>query len=166
MQKENRKAVRRKSSAIGASVATVGVALSSIVAGPLPTAFAATSSAALSAMSGLASCPGGPKGTLNLAEDEGGPFVNNYNPFTGSHTTDTMSYVYETLLQFDLADSSVVSPWLSSSYSWSDNGKTLVFQLRRGVKWSDGRPFTSADVVFTFDLLKKDPATNIKGIVF
>lgn len=166
MHTKTARLVRRKGSAIGTSVATLGVALSSIVVGPLPSAFAATSSAALSAMSGLASCPGGPKGTLNLAEDEGGPFVNNYNPFTGSHTTDTMSYVYETLLQFDLADSSVVSPWLSSSYAWSDNGKTLVFQLRHGIKWSDGKPFTSADVVFTFDLLKKDPATNIKGIAF
>lgn len=116
-------------------------------------------------MAGIASCPGGAKGTLNMAEDEGGPFVDNYNPFTGSHTYDTMSFVYESLLQFNLADSTEIQPWLASGYTWSNGGKTLVFHLRHGIKWSDGKPFTSADVAFTFGLLKKDPATNLKGIV-
>lgn len=142
------------------------MALSSAGTAPAPAAFAATGSASSTAISGLASCPGGPKGVLSMAEDEGGPFVNNYNPFTGSHTDDTMSFVYETLLQFDLANSSYVQPWLAASYSWSDGGRTLDFNLRHGIDWSDGKPFTSADVVFTFDLLKKDPATNLKAIVF
>ncbi len=164
MSNSKRKKVRKRSTAIGAVVATLGLALSSVGAGQVPAAFAA--STASSPMTGLGSCPGGPKGTLNMAEDEGGPFVDNFNPFTGSHTYDTMSFVYETLLQYDLANSSVVTPWLSTNYAWSDGGKTLVFQLRHGIKWSDGKPFTSADVVFTFELLRKDPATNTKGIVF
>lgn len=156
--------MRKRSRAITGAVAIIAMALSS--AGPVPDAFAATGSNASSPITGLAKCPGGPKGTLNMAEDEGGPFVRNYNPFTGSHTYDTMSFVYETLLQFSLANSSYVQPWLASSYTWSNGGKTLVFQLRHGIKWSDGKPFTSADVVFTFNLLNKDPATNLKGIVF
>jgi peptide/nickel transport system substrate-binding protein len=32
----------------------------------------------------------------------------------------------------------------------SPDGKTVVFHLRRGVRWQDGAPFTSADVAFTF----------------
>ncbi|MBO0831573.1 MAG: ABC transporter substrate-binding protein, partial [Actinobacteria bacterium] len=33
-----------------------------------------------------------------------------------------------------------------------------------GVKWSDGKPFTPADVVFTFNLLKKFPALDGNGV--
>ena len=32
----------------------------------------------------------------------------------------------------------------------SRDGKAIVYHLRRGVKWHDGQPFTSADVIFTF----------------
>ncbi len=38
----------------------------------------------------------------------------------------------------------------------SADGKTLTYHLRRNVKWQDGAPFTSADVVFTFEKMR-DP---------
>jgi len=46
---------------------------------------------------------------------------------------------------------------LASSWQVSSDGKTLTCELRRGVKFSDGAPFTSDDVVFTFQVLN-DPA--------
>jgi peptide/nickel transport system substrate-binding protein len=39
-----------------------------------------------------------------------------------------------------------------------------VFKIRQGVTWSDGKPFTPQDVVFTYNLLKKDPALDANGI--
>ena len=46
-----------------------------------------------------------------------------------------------------------IVPELATSWQWSDDGKALTFKLREGVKWHDGKPFTSADVKCTFDML-------------
>ena len=44
-----------------------------------------------------------------------------------------------------------VEPDLAVSWEHSKDGKVWIFHLRRGVKWSDGKPFTADDVVFTFN---------------
>ena len=47
---------------------------------------------------------------------------------------------------------------LAESWEISDDGLTMTFHLRRDVRWHDGKPFTSADVLFTY-LLFIDPET-------
>src|SRR5260370_260669 len=47
-----------------------------------------------------------------------------------------------------------IVPDLATSWSSSEDGTELTFKLRHGVKWHDGKPFTSADVKCTFDLLQ------------
>src|SRR3954454_22891856 len=46
-----------------------------------------------------------------------------------------------------------IVPDLATEWRWSEDGKELTFPLRQGVKWHDGKPFTSADVRCTWDLL-------------
>jgi peptide/nickel transport system substrate-binding protein len=46
-----------------------------------------------------------------------------------------------------------IVPDLATEWRWSEDGKKLTFPLRQGVKWHDGKPFTSADVKCTLDLL-------------
>jgi peptide/nickel transport system substrate-binding protein len=46
---------------------------------------------------------------------------------------------------------------LAEKWSWQDNFRNLVFFLRKNVKWHDGRPFTSADVKYTFDAVREAP---------
>lgn len=47
-----------------------------------------------------------------------------------------------------------VQPQLASSWTISDNGRRINFQLLEGVKFSDGSPFDARDVAYTFEQLK------------
>lgn len=48
-----------------------------------------------------------------------------------------------------------VKPWLATSYKVSPDKKTYTFTLRKGVKFSNGKPMTSADVKFSIDQNRK-----------
>jgi peptide/nickel transport system substrate-binding protein len=68
-----------------------------------------------------------------------------------------MMGVFNNLVLYDqhIAQSSLetVRPDLATGWSWSEDGKELIFPLRQGVKWQDGKPFTAADVKCTWDLV-------------
>jgi peptide/nickel transport system substrate-binding protein len=63
-----------------------------------------------------------------------------------------MSFIFDTLTW---KDKQGVIPWLADSWNRSDDARTWTFSLHRGVKWSDGEPFTADDVKFTFDYTKE-----------
>src|SRR5947209_18192837 len=44
-----------------------------------------------------------------------------------------------------------VTPNIAKGYELQDGGRTVVLHLRRGMKWSDGQPFTADDFVFWFE---------------
>ncbi len=46
-----------------------------------------------------------------------------------------------------------IEPELAESWSWNEDHTRLIFKLKKGVKWHDGKPFTAADVKCTWDLL-------------
>ncbi len=54
-------------------------------------------------------------------------------------------------------DLQTIVPNIAKSWSWNDDFTQLTFNLRKGHKWSDGAPFTSADVKFWYDNLALDP---------
>jgi peptide/nickel transport system substrate-binding protein len=66
--------------------------------------------------------------------------------------------VFNNLVMYkqDVAQTSMQSvvPDLATSWAWSEDGTELIFKLRQGVKWHDGKPFTAADVKCTWDLLQ------------
>jgi peptide/nickel transport system substrate-binding protein len=72
------------------------------------------------------------------------------------------SKIYEGLLEYDFSLKPV--PGLAESWKVSPDGKTITFTLQKGVKFHDGKPFTSADVKYSIlEVLKKNhprgPAT-------
>src|SRR5579864_8201124 len=68
-----------------------------------------------------------------------------------------MMGVFNNLVMYDQqkAQNSLqtIVPDLATSWAWSEDGKALTFELRHGVRWHDGKPFTAADVKCTCDLL-------------
>ncbi|HWD96334.1 MAG TPA: ABC transporter substrate-binding protein, partial [Acidimicrobiales bacterium] len=103
---------------------------------------------------------------VTLEGNTGITFTNNFNPFDSSSFAEQLSVrslVNEPLFEFDTLKANTQYPWLATSYAFANGGKTLTFDLRKGVKWSDGKPFTSADVAFTFNLLNKNPAADDYG---
>lgn len=64
--------------------------------------------------------------------------------------------VYNGLLKTDKNQEIVTD--LAESWKISEDGLTISFVLRKGVKWHDGQPFTSRDVMFTYKVMI-DPKT-------
>ena len=97
---------------------------------------------------------------LVVVDNTGQVFAQTFNPYvsTSLSTEENMqSLTYEPLLEFNLMQPTAKPvPWLASAYTWSNGGKTLTFTMRPGVKFSDGKPMTAADVAFTFNLLMKN----------
>ncbi len=65
--------------------------------------------------------------------------------------------VFNNLILYDQKESiarpETIRPELATEWSWSADNKVLTFKLREGVKWHDGKPFTSADVQCTWDTI-------------
>jgi peptide/nickel transport system substrate-binding protein len=77
-----------------------------------------------------------------------------------------MSPCYSNLVYFHplkpLESADTVIPELAEKWSWQDNYRNLVFFLRKNVKWHDGKPFTSRDVKYTFDVAREAPEAPAK----
>lgn len=105
----------------------------------------------------------GPNGVLTVAT--GAPsYPNDFNVYSPNVEAPANGMIYEPLFFYDTAKAGVVKPWLGTRYAWSNGGKTVTVQLRHGVRWTDGKPFTSADVVFTFDQALHSTALNKFGL--
>ena len=74
-----------------------------------------------------------------------------FNPFNckDNISSQLSSVMYDGLLTSDPITGQPI-PKLAKSFSISPDGKTYTIKLRHGIKWSDGKPITADDVVFTW----------------
>lgn len=93
---------------------------------------------------------------LTIPREDFATFTRNFNPFAPGQVVAPMTTqaIYEAMLVYNPADGSA-TPWLATSWKTSEDGRTVTFTLRDGVKWSDGKPLTAEDVAYTFGLQKK-----------
>ena len=100
---------------------------------------------------------------LVVAGENDTAFTRNFNPYTNP-VDFTWGGIYEPLVVVTQAGGGREYKWLASDLSWSKSGRTLIVTVRRGVRWSDGRPLTSRDVLFTLTAGRRDKAMDQIGL--
>ncbi|MCX7363720.1 MAG: ABC transporter substrate-binding protein, partial [Alphaproteobacteria bacterium] len=91
-------------------------------------------------------------GTRKVTHRDNPPSASIHEEATISTVMPFMS-IYNNLVMFDPTSKQnapdKIVPDLATEWKWSEDGTKLTFKLREGVKWHDGKPFTSADVKCT-----------------
>lgn len=88
---------------------------------------------------------------------------------SGGYWANGNIYSHLVILDWGVVKGTSVYGDLAESWDISSDSLTYTFHLRSGVKWHDGQPFTSADVVYTFQTIvdKEYPlAAYLKGATF
>lgn len=106
-----------------------------------------------------------PQDTMRVATDEpgryGGRFVagatsspKTFNPIVANETSsnEIVQQLFISLTDVDYRTQADI-PMLAKAWELSPDERTVTFHLRRGARFSDGHPITSADVQFAFDVV-------------
>lgn len=121
-----------------------------------PEAMAAAPEAAGTAEDGMMRPAGEPRrgGTLRTAF---GVTTAHFDIHQGGASA-VLGHLYNNLVRLNLVDGlRTVIPDLATSWEVSEDGQVYTFHLREGVTFHDGEPFTSADVVATFNRIMDPP---------
>src|SRR5207248_7546797 len=86
-------------------------------------------------------------GTLNVALSDLGN--ENLDVILASTNNNVIYLMHERLMLYN--EQGELIPWLAESWQMSEDGRQWTFKLRKGVKWTNGDDFTSADVKFSFE---------------
>ncbi len=81
----------------------------------------------------------------------------NFNEWVGWKNRDrgTAQLANEPLWSVDFATGKIIPGAAGGDPKYSPDFRSITIPLRKGVTWSDGKPFTAADVVFTIETLMK-----------
>ncbi|MFE4956389.1 ABC transporter substrate-binding protein [Streptomyces sp. NPDC056653] len=128
-----RSATRRRASALAAAALTGALALGSVALAP-----------------GAAADTKGT--TLRAAMTGNG--IDSLNPFLAyfAGSLDVFSAVYPSLNS--LNTDGTPAPYLATKWAPSADKLTWTFTLRKGLKWSDGKPITAEDAAWTLNLIR------------
>ena len=112
--------------------------------------------AAVASAATAVAAPSGGGGTLNIYLYQK---PKNWNPLAPPNGPDTQvqTLIDDALLMVN--DRYEYEPRLAEKWTSSPDARTFTFNLRTGLKWSDGEPFSSKDVLFTYKLLA-NPASG------
>jgi peptide/nickel transport system substrate-binding protein len=100
--------------------------------------------------------------TLIIANEVWSDTPDNLNPLVGGALDAGLHQVMMESLFYTNYETGELIPWLAEDYEVSEDGLEATVYLRKGVTWSDGEPFTAADVVFSVNLLR-EYAPDMRG---
>ncbi|WP_245424097.1 ABC transporter substrate-binding protein [Methylovirgula sp. 4M-Z18] len=75
--------------------------------------------------------------------------------------------LYDRIMRFDPTDITKLVPGAAESYTVSDDGKTITFKMRKGLKFASGNPLTAHDAAYSLQRvvkLDKNPAFLIEQL--
>lgn len=75
----------------------------------------------------------------------------------------TVAACYNSLVKFDAMDPLKVVGDLATSWKLADDGRSITFNLVKNAKFHDGKPLTSADVKYTFDIARDPPKGTVSA---
>jgi len=105
----------------------------------------------------------GERGEIFILSEKSEPNSFNFLSIEDAYSREAISRIFDGLINYDAIEEKHI-PGLAKSWEVSEDNKSYTFQLRRGVLWSDGEPFTADDVIFTFDAIfakAPNPETGI-----
>jgi peptide/nickel transport system substrate-binding protein len=103
------------------------------------------------------------KHTLTAICAVSGSYTENMSPFSPNVNCGVDGLLYENL-EYVNGLTGNETPMLATGHQFSADNLTLTFNIRQGVKWSDGKDFSASDVAFTFNQLKAFPAADGSGL--
>ena len=134
-----------------------------VAASMLAAGCTAGSSTTTSSGSGTSSAKAATNSTLTISNENGALWTCGFSPLNTTYTLLSVGFIYEPLVYVNPLQNGKTTPMLATAWQWGAGNKSLTFTIRQGVKWSDGTPMTAADVVYTFNLIKKYPALDLTG---
>ncbi len=98
--------------------------------------------------------------TLNLTADPP-----NFDPLSNTSTTvmNVIAPCYNGLVRYDPQNPNAIIPDLATSWEISPDGRIFTFSLVKNAKFHDGKPMTSADAKYTFDVIRNPPEGTLSS---
>lgn len=120
--------------------------------------------AVLAATTGFAATDAAARSELTIVPDFYPTMIQNFNPYLATNLRTTTDFVYEPLVIFNEMHGNEPVMRLAEDFRMSDDLMSVTFDIRKGVKWSDGEKFTADDVIYSYQLLKDKPELDQRGI--
>jgi len=81
-----------------------------------------------------------------------------FNPFIPGVVSSTGSnFLFEPLYYYNAySEENNLIPWIAESHHYNEDFTEVTVKIRKGVEWSDGEPWTAADLIFTINMLREN----------
>lgn len=87
-----------------------------------------------------------------------------FSPYGSGMLAGTQGFIFEPLLLSTPFRPGEPYQWLAEAMEFDEDGLVATFNLREGVEWNDGEPFTAGDVAFTFEQMIAHPSLNSNAL--